>query len=152
MEYFDFIQQYIKQVAAIDFICMILICVVCFIDMWTGIDAAKANKEKIRSRPLRKTGAKIVDYFKFIICFMMIDILSMIVPFYEKPYGIVISTLGAIVVEILSVMENLKKKKSHAAEAAGFIEEIISCTTPDKAAKLLKSIKNSHDRKKADQK
>ena len=83
---------------------------------------------------------------------MMIDILSMIVPFYEKPYGIVISTLGAIVVEILSVMENLKKKKSHAAEAAGFIEEIISCTTPDKAAKLLKSIKNSHDRKKADQK
>lgn len=150
MEYFDFIQHDIKLVAAINFICLILICVVCLVDMWTGIDAAKANKEKIRSRPLRKTGSKIVDYFKLVICFMLIDILSLIVPFYEKPYGVIISTLCVIVVESLSVIENLKKKKSHAAEAAGFIEEIVNCTTNDKAAKLLKSIKNSQDKKKAD--
>lgn len=152
MRYFYFIQHDVKSGAAIIFICLVLICVVCFIDMWTGIDAAKANKEKIRSRPLRKTGSKIVDYFKLVICLFLIDILGLFFPFYNMPYGVIISTFGAIIVESISVIENFKKKKSNAAEAAGFIEEIISCTTPDKAAKLLKSIKNSHDKKKADQK
>lgn len=142
----DIFQNDIKIVAAINFICLILICVVCFIDLWTGVDAAKANNEKIRSRPLRKTGSKIVDYFKVAICFMLIDILSMIVPFYEKPYGIILSTLGAIIVESLSVIENLKKKKSHAAEAVDFVEDIIKCKSKDEAIKILKNINDKHEK------
>lgn len=52
---------------AIIFTCLVLIVAACLLDMWTGIDAARANKEKICSRPLRKTGTKIVDYYRLVV-------------------------------------------------------------------------------------
>lgn len=66
-KYVEFITQDIRSGVMIIFICLVLICSVCLLDLWTGIDAARANKEKICSRPLRKTGAKIVDYFRLLL-------------------------------------------------------------------------------------
>ena len=42
----------------IAFLLCVLVCAAALIDMWTGIDAAKANKEKIMSHGLRKTVRK----------------------------------------------------------------------------------------------
>ena len=53
-KYVGFITQDLRAGIAIIFVCCILICVACLLDLWTGIDAARANKEKIRSKPLRK--------------------------------------------------------------------------------------------------
>ena len=43
--------------SVIIFVCAVLVMAAAFIDMWTGIEAARANKERISSRGLRKTVA-----------------------------------------------------------------------------------------------
>lgn len=140
-EYLKFIVQDIRGGITIIFICSILICIACLMDMWTGIDAARANKEKIRSNPLRKTGVKIVDYFRLIIIFVLIDILGLCFPWYNMPYGAVIGTAGVLFVEGFSVVENLRRKRSHAAEVADVAAKIVKCLTTEDAEKIIKMIK-----------
>lgn len=141
-EYLKFIVQDIRGGITIIFICSILICIACLMDMWTGIDAARANKEKIRSKPLRKTGVKIVDYFRLIIIFVLIDILGLCFPWYNLPYGAVIGTAGVLFVEGFSVVENLRRKRSHAAEVADVAAKIVKCLTTEDAEKIIKMIKD----------
>ncbi len=140
-EYLKFIVQDIRGGVTIIFICSMLICIACLMDMWTGIDAARANKEKIRSKPLRKTGVKIVDYFRLIIIFVLIDILGLCFPWYNLPYGAVIGTAGVLFVEGFSVVENLRRKRSHAAEVADVAAKIVKCLTTEDAEKIIKMIK-----------
>lgn len=139
--YISFITQDIRGGFIIIFACLVLIALACMWDMWTGIDAARANNEKIRSRPLRKTGAKIVDYFRLVFYFVFIDILGLCFPWYNLPYGAIISTLGVLIIEGVSVIENLKKKKSHAAEAVDIASKIVECISPEEAQKIIKIIK-----------
>ncbi len=140
-EYLKFIVQDIRGGITIIFICSLLICIACLMDMWTGIDAARANKEKIRSKPLRKTGMKIVDYFRLIIIFVLIDILGLCFPWYNLPYGAIIGTAGVLFVEGFSVVENLRRKRSHAAEVADVAAKIVKCLTTEDAEKIIKMIK-----------
>ena len=140
--YLKFIAQDIRGGVTIIFICSILICIACLMDMWTGIDAARANKEKIRSKPLRKTGVKIVDYFRLIIIFVLIDILGLCFPWYTLPYGAIIGTAGVLFVEGFSVVENLRRKRSHAAEVADVASKIVKCLTTEDAEKIIQMIKN----------
>lgn len=140
-EYLKFIVQDIRGGITIIFICSILICIACLMDMWTGIDAARANKEKIRSKPLRKTGVKIVDYFRLIIIFVLIDVLGLCFPWYNLPYGAIIGTAGVLFVEGFSVVENLRRKRSHAAEVADVAAKIVKCLTTQDAEKIIKMIK-----------
>lgn len=140
-EYLKFIVQDIRGGITIIFICSILICIACLMDMWTGIDAARTNKEKIRSKPLRKTGMKIVDYFRLIIIFVLIDILGLCFPWYNLPYGAIIGTAGVLFVEGFSVVENLRRKRSHAAEVADVAAKIVKCLTTEDAEKIIKMIK-----------
>lgn len=140
-EYLKFIVQDIRGGVTIIFICSLLICIACLMDMWTGIDAARANKEKIRSKPLRKTGVKIVDYFRLVIIFVLIDILGLCFPWYNLPYGAIIGTAGVLFVEGFSVVENLRRKRSHAAEVADVAAKIVKCLTTEDAEKIIKMIK-----------
>ena len=140
-EYLKFIVQDIRGGVTIIFICSLLNCIACLMDMWTGIDAARANKEKIRSKPLRKTGVKIVDYFRLIIIFVLIDILGLCFPWYNLPYGAIIGTAGVLFVEGFSVVENLRRKRSHAAEVADVAAKIVKCLTTEDAEKIIKMIK-----------
>lgn len=140
-KYVGFITQDLRAGVAIIFACLVLICAACLMDMWTGIDAARANKEKIRSKPLRKTGVKIVDYFRLVIFFVLIDILGLCFPWYNLPYGAIIGTAGVLFVEGFSVIENLRRKKSHAADVADMAAKIVECLTPEEAQKIIKKIK-----------
>ena len=140
-EYLKFIVQDIRGGVTSIFICSLLICIACLMDMWTGIDAARANKEKIRSKPLRKTGVKIVDYFRLVIIFVLIDILGLCFPWYNLPYGAIIGTAGVLFVEGFSVVENLRRKRSHAAEVADVAAKIVKCLTTEDAEKIIKMIK-----------
>lgn len=71
----------------------------------------------------------------------MIDILGLCFPWYNLPYGAVIGTLGVLIVEGLSVIENFKKKKSHAAEVADMAVRIMECASPEEAKKIIQTIK-----------
>lgn len=124
------------------FLCCILVIFACFIDLWTGIDAARKNKEKIRSKALRRTVAKILDYLRVVMFAVLIDILGLTFPWYIMPYCAVVCTLGILIIEGKSVLENLQKKKSSAAQVVNIIETIIECADNDTAEKIIKAIRN----------
>ena len=73
--------------------------------------------------------------------FILIDILGLCFPWYTLPYGAVIGTAGVLFVEGFSVVENLRKKRSHAAEVADMAVKIVECLTPEEAQKIIKKIK-----------
>lgn len=133
--------QDIGHGVTIIFLCCVLIIVACLIDLWTGIDAARKNREKIRSKALRRTVAKILDYLRVVIFGVLIDILGLSFPWYAVPYCAIICTLGILIIEGKSVLENLQKKKSSAAKVMDVIQTIVECTDNETAEKIIKAIK-----------
>lgn len=123
------------------FMCCILVIAACFIDLWTGIDAARKNREKIRSKALRRTVAKILDYLRVVMFAVLIDVLGLTFPWYVIPYCVIICTLGILVIEGKSVLENFQKKKSSAAQVADVIKAIVEATDNETAEKIIRAIK-----------
>ena len=124
------------------FMCFVLVIVACLIDLWTGVDAARKNREKIRSKILRRTVTKILDYVRVIIVGVLIDILGLSFTWYAMPYCAVVVTLGILIIEAKSVLENFQKKKSSAAQVVDIIEAIVEATDNDTAEKIIKAIKD----------
>lgn len=143
-QYFAFVQHDLRGGMTIIFACLVLICIACLLDMWTAIDAARANKERIRSKPLRKTGVKIVDYFRLFLFFVMIDLLGLCFVWYNLPYGAIVGTVGVLAVEGFSVVENFRRKRSHAADVAEVVSKIISCVTKEDAEKIIEAVKEQN--------
>ena len=123
------------------FVCCILVIAAALLDMWTGVDAAIANKEKIRSHSLRKTVRKVIDYLRIVVFGCLIDILGLFFPWYDIPYACIAVTLGVILIEGKSVIENLKKKRSSAAQIVDIVGRIIECADEKDARKLIGIIK-----------
>ena len=123
------------------FMCFILVIVACLIDLWTGVDAARKNKEKIRSKILRRTVTKMLDYVRVIIVGVLIDILGLSFTWYAMPYCAVVVTLGILIIEGKSVLENFHKKRSSAAQVVDIIEAIVEAADNETAEKIIKAIK-----------
>ena len=123
------------------FICCVLVIIATLIDLWTGVDAGRKNHEQIRSKMLRRTVTKNLDYLRVVIFAVLIDVLGLCFPWYVIPYAAVIVTLGILVIEGKSVLENYKKKKSNAADIGEVIEEILKCADSDTAKKKKKKLK-----------
>ena len=132
------------------FMCCILVIVACFIDLWTGIDAARKNKEKISSKALRRTISKVLDYLRVIIFGVLIDVLGLTFPWYIIPYCAIVCTLGILIIEGKSVLENFHKKKSSAAQVAEMAEKIVECFDNETAEKIIKAIKSDGDLRKVE--
>ena len=144
--------QDIGHGVTIIFLCCVLIIVACLIDLWTGIDAARKNREKIRSKALRRTVAKILDYLRVVIFGVLIDILGLSFPWYAVPYCAIICTLGILIIEGKSVLENFQKKKSSAAKVMDVIQTIVECTDNETAEKIIRAIKADGELRKNDDK
>lgn len=143
------ITQDIGHGITIIFVCFVLIIVACLIDLWTGVDAARKNKEKIKSRILRRTVAKILDYLRVVVFGTLIDILGLAFPWYAIPYAAIVVTLGTLLIEGKSVIENYQKSRSSAAKVVDMAERIVGCVDNDTAQKIIKAIKeDSNNHKK----
>lgn len=129
------------------FTCCISITIASFVDMWSGIDAALANHERIDSKGLRRTISKVVDYLRVLIFGALIDGLGLFFTWYVAPYAMILITVGIIVIECRSVMENSRKKKSHAADIADVVKQIIECADEKDAKKLVTLIKDKKESK-----
>lgn len=135
------ITQDVGHGITIIFVCFVLVVVACLIDLWTGVDAARKNREKIKSRILRRTVAKILDYLRVVVFGVLIDVLGLAFPWYSIPYAALIVTLGILLIEGKSVIENYQKSKSSAAKVVDMISTIIECGDNDTAEKIIKAIK-----------
>lgn len=148
------LQEFIKSHFAQDLSHWLIILFVCFLlpvfaalfDLWTGVDAAKANKERISSHALRRTVSKIVDYLRVIIFGLFIDVLGLFFSWYLLPYCVIICTLGILLIEGKSVIENLRRKKSHAAEVLDMVEEIIRAASKQDAERIIKRLKEKEEK------
>lgn len=125
------------------FVCCILVIAAALLDMWTGVDAAIANRERIRSHSLRKTVRKVIDYLRIVVFGCLIDILGLFFPWYDIPYACIAVTLGVILIEGKSVIENFKKKRSSAAQVLDIVAKMIECADEKDAKKLISIIKGT---------
>lgn len=144
------ITQDIGHGVTLIFVCCVLVVLACLIDLWTGVEAAKKNKETIKSRILRRTVSKILDYLRVVVFAVLIDLLGLAFPWYAIPYCALIVTFGILLIEGKSVIENYHKSKSAAAKVLDMIQTIIECGDNDTAERIIKAIKDdstNHKRK-----
>lgn len=118
------ITQDIGHGITIMFLCFVLVLFSVVIDLFTGVQAARKCKEKLQSHILRRTVNKVISYLTVVFFGIFIDILGLCFPWYAIPYCCILCTLGVILIEGKSVIENHAKAKNPAASVPGTVVEI----------------------------
>jgi hypothetical protein len=118
----------------------VLMIVAVLLDLWSGLDRARTLKEKPRSDKFRRTVEKIGDYWRLLAFGLIIDFIASMLPFYTIPYASMLSSVACILIELKSVIENSRAKKSAAAQLPEVIMKIISCKNSKEAIELIKKI------------
>ena len=126
--------------------CLHAVSLLSFLHSWI-CGVALMRQEKIDSKGLRRTVAKVVDYFRVLIFGTMVDVLGLFISWYVAPYCMILITMGIICIEGRSVLENSRKKKSHAADVADMAQKIVKCISSKDAEDLIEQIKTKVERK-----
>lgn len=134
------IVNYLLVRMAIVLICWAFVFVANFVDFWSGRDTAKAIGEHIDSKGYRRTFVKIGDYYRVLIFALLFDLIGSLFTFYKLPFASILGSISVIAIELASVLENSKRKKSHAAEVPDIIKKIIQCATTKDGEKILEEI------------
>lgn len=111
------------------------------VDLSTGVSKARALKEKIYSGGLRKSFIKLRDYLSIFYFGVIVDIALNLVWEY-MPIGLIATCISASAIELISVVENLKLKKSSAAKMPEIIAKIVEVKDAEGAAKVIKELQN----------
>lgn len=122
------------------------VCVACFVDMWSGVSTARALGEKIHSHRLRETITKIKDYAEVLLAFLFIDVLGALFTWYKLPVFQIVIAAGAVLIEGWSVIENKRRKNSHAALLPDLAAEIVKCAREKDAEAIVHNIKSVVER------
>ena len=137
----DALQAHLTVFALVIFLAWTGVVVACLADLISGVDAAKTIGEKLHSHGLRETVKKVKDYTGVMFPFLFIDIIGSLFSWYMLPYVELIIAVGAILIEGFSVIENKRRKHSHAALIPELAKEIINCTRQKDAEALVEAIK-----------
>ena len=105
-------------------VCWAMMILSCLVDLWSGRDTAKFLGEKLESHKYRRTIVKIGDYSRVMLLGFMFDCLGMLLPVHILPFGTMLCTIGVIMIEGKSVLENAARKKAHAADIPEVIKNI----------------------------
>jgi len=111
------------------------------VDLSTGVSRARALKEKIYSGGLRKSFIKLRDYLSIFYFGVIVDIALNLVWKY-MPIGLIATCISASAIELISVVENLKLKKSSAAKMPEIISKIVEVKDAEGAAKVIRELQN----------
>lgn len=118
------------------------------IDLSTGIKKAKALKCKIHSQGLRRTFTKLGDYLSIFYFGIIVDIAIHMVSKAYIPAGIALACLASCTIECISVIENLKARKSAAGKVPEIAEKIINAKNVKEAVDIINTIKELTEEKK----
>lgn len=118
-----------------------LITAAILIDLSTGIKKAKALKEKVHSQGLRMTFTKLGDYLYVFYFGIIVDISIHMVFKTYIPAGIALSCLASCTIECISVIENLKARKSAAGKVPEIAQKIINAKNVKEAIDVINVIK-----------
>ena len=106
------------------------------VDLSTGVSKARALKQKIYSGGLRKSFIKLKDYLAIFYFGVVVDI-ALVIVWKQIPIGVAITGIAASAIELISVVENLRLKKSSACKLPEVIAKMIAVKDEESAAKLL---------------
>lgn len=129
-------------------VCVVVIGAI-MVDLWDGVYTAKVTKQRVHSHKLRVTVAKMSEYWRFVVIGFLIDCIGMIFLWYGLPYLSVAFGVGLVIVEIKSMFEHAKKRKSHSAELPDILRGIIDCATEKDAKTMLEKIASALDSDKS---
>lgn len=136
---------------SITLVCWFFMICANLIDFWSGTTTAKSLGEALMSHGFRRTIVKIGDYWRVMLMLLMFDMLGAFLPFYMLPFATILGTVAIICIEARSVLENSKRRKTHAAQIPDMVRQIINATTDEEGTALLKNLiytitseKNAH--------
>lgn len=133
------------------FICAIAVLFAVLLDLSTGVEAAKKCKERIKSHILRRTINKVVDYYRLLFFGVIIDVLGLAFVWYNVPYCAILVTVGVVLIEAKSVLENYKKAKSSARNVPEMVAKIVKAMTDKEAEDIIKMIEDNNIKKYEDE-
>ena len=133
-------QHYALVRVSIVLICWLFMAAACCIDFWSGTTTAKAIGQKISSHKFRRTIAKMGDYIKLQIFALMLDLLGSLFPFWVVPYASILCAIAIMLIEGKSVLENSRKRKTHAADVPEVIKQIVQAATTKQGQEVLDNI------------
>lgn len=125
---------------AIVLICWAFVFCANILDFWCGRDTARALGEAIDSKGYRRTFVKIGDYYRVLMFLLLFDLIGTLFEFYKLPFATILGSVSVIAIELKSVIENSRRKKSHSAEIPEIIKEIIQCSTPGKGKEIIEKL------------
>lgn len=140
-------EEHITIYLLVIFVCHLLIAIAPIVDMWDAIYTARKVGERIRSHKVRTTVEKIGEYWRLLLLGVLIDSLVFFFPFYKMPFISMVMTIGIVVIEVLSIFEHIRKRKSRLEKLPDLVEKIIVCANEKDALKLLKEILNADTQK-----
>ena len=111
------------------------------VDLSIGVSKARALKEKVYSGGLRKSFIKLRDYLSIFYFGVIVDIALNLVWKY-MPIGLVTTCIAASAIELITVVEKLKLKKSSAAKMPEMIAKIVEVKDAEGAAKVIEELKS----------
>lgn len=118
----------------------ILVVFAIMLDLWDGVHTAKVTKERVHSHKFRITIAKMSEYWRFIIIGFLIDCIGCMFDFYLIPFVAVIFGTGLILIEIKSMFEHAKKRKSSTTDLPVIIKRIVNASTEKDALDIFEKI------------
>lgn len=130
--------NYIQHIGLVILAMWGIMCIAVCVDLWAGVNSAKARGEKIYSGGLRRTFAKLGDYWRIQVMALIFDLIGSCISWYNLPYASVIITMAIVVIEGRSVWENERAKKSNIAKLPDVIRAIIQCSDVRSAEELIK--------------
>lgn len=141
------IAEYLIIRMAIVLVCWTFIFVANFVDFFSGRDTAKSIGEKIDSKGYRRTFTKLGDYYRVLIFALLFDLIGSLFSFYKLPFATILGSVAVIAIEGASVLENSRRKKSHAADVPEMVKKIVQCSTTENGKKILEQIISEFDKK-----
>lgn len=118
----------------------IFVIIAIMLDLWDGVHTAKKLKDRVQSHKLRVTIAKISEYWRLMVIGFLLDCIGIVFSFYILPFFAMLFGFGLIVIEIKSMIEHAKRRKSHTAELPDILHKMVACANEKDAHDLLEKI------------
>ncbi len=126
----------------------VLVLLAVLIDLWDGVMTAKKLHRRVHSHKLRVTVTKMGEYWRIMLLGFVADCVGVLFPVYNLPYLSILICIGIIGIEMKSVWEHAKKRKSKAAELPAILRSMVECANEHNALEIVERISDYLDDEK----
>lgn len=114
-----------------------LVVLAVLIDLWDGVYTARRCGQRVHSHRLRVTADKICEYGRFVAIGFLVDCVGTLFSFYFLPFLAMLFGVGLMAVEIKSMFEHARRRKSRATDLGRILRSIVECAHEKDARKIL---------------